>query len=337
MSVEETCRVASVLQRRFGTRQLKQGGQKMLDVESLVAYIRELSGESNESMPSALYHYTTAEVLDKLLAEDGDLRCTFFRDLNDSAEFWTGFDYFANYCKRNGSADDCDNCEKVFCNLKEKWGKLQGLYVEAPWVASFSTERDSLYQWVAYTDRQKGGVAIGFDKAKLEIAIQESSRCHNRKAILLPCFYVKMRKKNDTRPDAEFVDKKLDDLIKFLLDKIDRDNPNYHQELETAILIFSSIVKDIVFSAEHEWRIVVLTTDFASCEGAEVIAGKARLPLGICEEGKRKVGELISEIHMSPHGDQNRLLHSAMLPKFSAPSLKYKIRRSDLPYKGEKS
>ena len=253
--------------------------------------------------------------------------------MNDSAEFWTGFDYFANYCRRNGADDDC---EKVFCNLKEKWSKLQGLYVEAPWVASFSTERDSLYQWVAYTDRQKGGAAIGFDKAKLEIAIQEASGRYNRKAMLLPCFYVKRRKKNDNRPDAEFVDKKLDNLIKFLLDKIDRDNPNYHQELETAILIFSSIVKDIAFSAEHEWRIVILTIDIASCKGAEVIAGKARLPLGIGEEEKRKVGELISEIRMSPHGDRNRLLHSAMLPKFSDPSLKYKIRRSDLPYKGEK-
>lgn len=304
-----------------------------MDSESLVAYIRELSGETKDSPTNTLCHYTTADVLDKLLAENGDLRCTFFCDLNDSAEFWAGFDYFANCCKRNGAGDDC---ERVFCNLKEKWSKLQGLYVEAPWVLSFSTEKDSLYQWVAYTDRQKGGVAIGFDKAKLEIAIQESSRRHNRKAILLPCFYVKRLKKNDTRPDAEFVDKKLDDLIKFLLDKIDSDNPNYHQELETAILIFSSIVKDIAFGSEHEWRIVVLTTDFASCKGAEVIAGKARLPLGICEEKKRKVGELISEIRMSPHGDQNRLLHSAMLPKFSDPSLKYKIRRSDLPYKGEK-
>ena len=305
-----------------------------MDSESLVAYIRELSGETKDSPTNTLCHYTTADVLDKLLAENGDLRCTFFCDLNDSAEFWAGFDYFANCCKRNGAGDDC---ERVFCNLKEKWSNLQGLYVEAPWVLSFSTEKDSLYQWVAYTDRQKGGVAIGFDKAKLEIAIQEASGRYNRKAMLLPCFYVKRRKKNDNRPDAEFVDKKLDNLIKFLLDKIDRDNPNYHQELETAILIFSSIVKDIAFSAEHEWRIVVLTTDFASCKGAEVIAGKARLPLGICEEGKRKVGELISEIRMSPHGNQNRLLHSAMLPKFSAPSLKYKIRRSDLPYKGEKS
>ena len=305
----------------------------MMDAESLAAYIRKLSGEAKDSLPSVLYHYTTAEVLDKLLAEKGDLRCTFFRDLNDSAEFWTGYDYFVNYCKRK---DIGDEGVKVLCNLKDKWNKLQELYVEAPWVMSFSTEKDSLYQWVAYTDKKKGGVAIGFDKAKLEDAIIKSAVYNNRVALLLPCFYVKRRKKNDTCTDAEFVNEKLDDLIKFFLEMIDADTTDWLQSLETAILIFSSIVKDDAFNAEHEWRIVVLTKDFTSCKSAEVIAGKARLPLRIFEAGQCKVGELISEIRMSPHGDRNRLMHSIMLPMYSDSNLKYKVTYSDLPYKGER-
>ena len=221
----------------------------MMDAESLAAYIRKLSGEAKDSLPSVLYHYTTAEVLDKVLAEKGDLRCTYFRDLNDSAEFWTGYDYFVNYCKRK---DIGDEGVKVLCSLKDKWNKLQELYVEAPWVISFSTEKDSLYQWVAYTDKKKGGVAIGFDRAKLEDAIIKSAECHNRAVMLLPCFYVRRRKKNDTRPDTEFVNEKLDDLIEFFLEKIAVDATTWLQNLETAILIFSSIVKDDTFDAEHE-------------------------------------------------------------------------------------
>ena len=97
----------------------------MMDAESLAAYIRKLSGKAKDSLPSVLYHYTTAEVLDKVLAEKGDLRCTYFRDLNDSAEFWTGYDYFVNYCKRK---DIGDEGVKVLCSLKDKWNKLQELY-----------------------------------------------------------------------------------------------------------------------------------------------------------------------------------------------------------------
>ena len=305
-----------------------------MDIESLVRHIRKVAGESEDSQPSTLYHYTTIEVLDKLLEEgNGDLRCTYFRDLNDSAEFKAGYEYFADYCKRHDFGGDG---EKVLRDLQGIWHKLQTLYLEAPWVMSFSTERDSLYQWVAYTDRQKGGVAIGFDRIRLENAVKKSAERNGLEVMLLPCLYVDRGKKKKTDSDVAVIDK-LDDLISFFIEKIDEKSPDWVQELGTAILIFSSIVKDKAFCAEHEWRLVVITRDRLSCKDAEVIAGKARLPLGLREAGKRKVGELVSEIQRSPHGDQKRLMHSILFPKCSDANLTYKIAYSDLPYKGEKT
>ena len=39
---------------------------------------------------TCVYHYTTADVLEKFLADDGDLLCTHCRSLNDSGEFLFG-------------------------------------------------------------------------------------------------------------------------------------------------------------------------------------------------------------------------------------------------------
>ncbi len=302
-----------------------------MNLEALVTHIKKLGEGSGDSKISVLYHYTTADVLDKLLEEDGDLRCTYFGDLNDSAEFWAGYDYFVYYYERNGESRIVQKLQ----DLRGRWDKLHKLYGNTLWLMSFSAEKDSLYQWVAYTDRQKGGVAIGFDKAKLENAAKASTERTNRDVMLLPCFYVRRRKRKDSRNESEFVDKRLDGLIEFIMENYGSKS-NSWEELETAILVFSSIVKDKVFSEEHEWRLIVLTKDTMSCKGAKVIAQKARLPLGIGEKGKRKVGELISEIQTSPHGNQKRLMHSIMLPKFSDSGLQYKVAFSDLPYKGEK-
>ncbi len=122
-------------------------------------------------------------------------------DLNDDAEFRKGFAYFKQYCDRKY------HDEKIAKMLMSYWTtvrKLQMLYANTPWIMSFSTERDSLSQWRAYTDRKRGGVAIGFDKAKLEDAILErSKKASNGFSIcLLPCIYYDSGIDEATRPKA---------------------------------------------------------------------------------------------------------------------------------------
>ncbi len=50
-------------------------------------------------MSECCYHYTTADVLEEFLKEDGDILCTHCRTLNDSREFAAGVDLFASYMK----------------------------------------------------------------------------------------------------------------------------------------------------------------------------------------------------------------------------------------------
>ena len=96
--------------------------------------------------------------------------------------------------------------------------------------------------------------------------------------------------------------------------------------------MLASIIKDASFEKEHEWRLVIQATDDVALKGAQVIGGKARLPLGIGVKDKRRVGSLMKEVLISPHGNKNRLWHSVMLPKYACTSLTYKVHSSDLPY-----
>ena len=47
-----------------------------------------------------IYHYTTANVLERFLAEDGDLLCTHYRALNDDSEFREGFERVLQYARK---------------------------------------------------------------------------------------------------------------------------------------------------------------------------------------------------------------------------------------------
>ena len=274
-----------------------------------------------------LYHYTTADTFDKLVDEGGELYCTHYMDLNDDAEFWKGFDYFRDWQKKHTAQESKEKaieCDRYFSQLKTELKKVHKLYIDATWIMSFSTEKDSLSQWRSYTDRTNGGVAVGFSKNELE---NEINKCRNENGFdvaLLPCIYY-----------DSGIDKRLDRLIDLLLESIDKNKTNWHEELARAIYLFSSIVKDGSFRLEHEWRIIIQATNIEALKGAKVIGGKVRLPLGVGVNGERRVGMLMKEVLLSPHGNKNRLLHSVVLPKYSCDKLSYNVHSSKLPYNGK--
>ena len=281
-----------------------------------------LSKGNIQATPQVLYHYTTIETFEVLVAKDADLFCTHYMDLNDDVEFRKGFAYFKQYCDRKY------HDEKIAKMLTSYWTtvrKLQMLYANTPWIMSFSTQRDSLSQWRAYTDRKRGGVAIGFDKAKLEDAILErSKKASNGFSIcLLPCIYY-----------DSGIDERLDALIDFLLDPLSSDSPTFENDLQAAIHLFCCVVKDKSFEQECEWRLLIQTDDRKDCVGARVIGDKARIPAGFLSEDGFCIGEMIREVVLSPHGEQRRLFQGAELPKLTNERLKYKNSASKLPFNG---
>ena len=296
----------------------------------MIKFIREVFPEKfNLGDDSLLYHYTTADVFDKLVEEGGELYCTHYMDLNDKVEFWKGFKYFSDYLVRkygNEPKEEILELQTAMKSLKDVWRKLHKLYVDAPWIMSFTTERDSLSQWRSYTDHTNGGVSVGFEKNGLENVLQE---CREKNGagwdvVLFPCIYY-----------GSGVDERLDRLIDLLLERIDTNLSLWPEELNRTIYLLSSIIKDASFEMEHEWRLVIQATDKVALKGAQVIGGKARLPLGIGMKGERRVGGLMKEVLLSPHGNKNRLWHSVTLPKYSCDGLSYKLHSSSLSYNGK--
>lgn len=278
---------------------------------------------------SLLYHYTTIDTFDKLVDEGGELYCTHYMDLNDDVEFWKGFRYFADRLERKCEADSEGHLlelKGVLGELADAWKRLHKLYMDAHWVMSFATERDSLSQWRFYTDRINGGVAIGFDRNELENELQKcrEKNIDGYNVILMPCIYC-----------GSGIDEHLDRLVDRLCDNIDTKQQLWHEDLARAMQFFSSLIKDNSFKSEHEWRIIIQASNIKALKGAKDIGGKVRLPLGIGVSGERRVGMLMKEVLLSPHGDKSRFLRSVVLPKYSCDKLSYEVRSSQLPYNGK--
>lgn len=288
-----------------------------MDYNAIKEYLQAV--DENMLNPSVLYHYTTIETFEKLVSKDADLLCTHYMDLNDDVEFKKGYFYFRDHC---GNEELKELLDKYWIVLR----KLQRVHSDSTWIMSFSTERDSLSQWRAYTDRQRGGVAIGFCKTALEAAVSErNSKSHDGFSVaLLPCLYY------DSGDD-----KRLDGLMAFLFKNLpDGSSPTYDKELKAAIHLFASIVKDKSFEQEKEWRLIVQTEDTKDCEGARVIADKARIPVGFTNDSDFRIGEMMQEVILSPHGNSRRLMHGVWLSKNLSKKLKYKTPTSKLPFVG---
>ena len=272
---------------------------------------------------SLFYHYTTIDTFDKLVDEGGELYCTHYMDLNDDVEFWKGFGYFEKYLlERKFSDAGEEHIGEHLRKLKTTWQALHKLHTDVPWIMSFTTEKDSLSQWRAYTDRARGGIAIGFSKEDLECEIRKcyDENMSNKSVMLLPCIY-----------QGTDVNERLDELLGQLIGG----EPSQLVQNEGLLRILFSIIKDRSFESEHEWRIVVHTADNASLAGVKIIGNKARIPIGIGAQGAYNIRSLVREVIISPHGDKNRLWHSVLIPLYSSPPLKCKRESSGLTYNGK--
>ena len=240
-----------------------------------------------------LYHYTTVDTLEVLTRKDADFICTYCAAMNDSAEFSIGIKLIKDYMGRHPGT------------LDEEMGAALATFSSNPsfasWSMSFSRDGDSLNQWISYTDRTEGGVAIGFDLHDLNQRVHDlKNKCGLM--YVVPCLYVGEH------------DKEIEDLLDFLFGEyraslcstIDRKSRIKTSSSEkwislTIALIFASMVKDGSFRGEQEWRLVMLPCDEDVVRDCEFIAGKPRLRtrlFGVDYE----LAQSIVDVVCSPHG-----------------------------------
>lgn len=293
-----------------------------------------------------VYHYTSSDVLDKFTSAEASIYATHYRALNDDSEYEKGMEYVLGKYLLKCKPTIHRLLKRTFPKLYEDDDTEDNPFLYTPWVTSFSRSPDLLSQWIAYTPHMSGGVAIGFDFAKLEKLIQ-TSVCVRRKRYsvdetaldyeihFLPCVYL--------GDGYEMVNKILDYLFGSYWQKLcisiqdtAKGKEKDKRKAIAALLIanlFAAIAKDASFSSEQEFRLVMLVKNEAYLKKMEFIGGKPRLKVPIEEETRVKINKLISSVTISPHGDR-RLLRSVIDFAKHREGLGFSIICSKSPYNG---
>lgn len=275
-----------------------------------------------------LYHYTSLDVLCTFLdSPQSDFYCTHFKALNDGKEMTAGVDFVVTWLreKLKWEEETCFLFKAVYDSL------INGDGIISPWVMSFSRAFDSLSQWVAYTDSRRGGVAVGIRRAELLSAIERFPGCYSKtvakggekgkdtgfKLKLLPCLY--------TGHDKELIGKLVEEMLtphlevfKHIREGVSQRSRSDWNTAISAVLEFSSIIKDESFSHEQEERLLLFPMTH-SCLDCEILGGKPRWRTyisetrkeGIMSEIYRGLRGMIRKILISPHGDR-QVLHTAV-------------------------
>lgn len=268
------------------------------------------------------YHYTTANVLERFLAEDGDIFCTHYRALNDDSEFREGFKCVLQYARKRGWDDALiDRLEQLGNHFNEKDFFM-------PWVFSFSLYNDMLSQWVAYTDQKTGGYAIGFNMKQLDQLIKNGREKTEKipVKVVVNCIYAGVDDV-DVELDKTFNDPQL---ISYVHSK--QLDINMESKLIAAVIMMSAMIKEKSFFQETETRLILLVDDKALYRDMISLNGKPRMKANLSQ----RIGylrDLIKSVVISPHGNQDSLYANAMSLKMKY-SLEYSIVTSASHYRG---
>ena len=227
-----------------------------------------------------VYHYTSTEVLHEFAREEACLYATHCCALNDDLEFETGVRYvLQKYLPDNQKKlysvlkDEMPEVIKALSDQDEKFeGKCTAdKYLYSPWVMSFSREKDSLNQWIAYTSRKHGGVSVGFDFKKLERAVENEVTVRRAKQGIdidslsyelhfLPCFYIDEQDKKRMRDIKRFLDFLFIDYMHYQLSNIKWRRGDKRRFKAILMIIyanlFGAIAKNASFKSENEFRLV---------------------------------------------------------------------------------
>jgi hypothetical protein len=213
--------------------------------------------------PTVVYHYTTAETLLKIL-DSQSIWASNLRYLNDVSE--------SEHCirmMRNRLPDFLAKYKPV-CgeDLELALAKLKVSASNAPYVASFSTHRDSLPQWRSYC-RDGNGVSIGFRASALRRSTLSDEKAFGR----IPPGTSRLEEVQYLS-DADW--KKTDKLILSCIkeldkwhrrqDSLDPDERNEIADdsvLQYAIMRIACVVKHASFLSEREHRLIAPDGYFA--------------------------------------------------------------------------
>ncbi len=289
-----------------------------------------------------LYHYTTSNVLMKILSLK-EIWFTDFRFLNDMQEFYFAKEIAKNTLNEFNFGNPIDefkskfghggknlgSFEKLIDNFKERFvpgvfGRFQNDYV--PYVFSLSADGDSLSQWRAYGN---GELCIEFDSDKLLQAT--SGRLHK----------IEYRSRGDSDEGLSF------SIDKFFLEVFEQFKNYGRIDIETIEDGWQDVrpnflrnsspigIKHKGFKDECEWRIVK-EYSLRGKGHPETFFDGARYPtprakVRLCDDVEN-LSKIITGVRFGPGSDVTLAKNSIAVLNL-AMGTKYEVQFSDIPYR----
>lgn len=259
-----------------------------------------------------LFHYTSLDVMNEMCKENGDFLATHFMFLNDTHEFFLGVQLALRELESCSSLpkDLVKDLPQFQTDARNHIIRLLNSGNISPWIVSFSKEPDSLSQWVSYTDRIKGGVAIGFDSYAIQKAIREEEKAPLFPSVKLSFHMMRCRYTNDNNAK---------DWLKTVFSNVTTSGPfqaaslnERKQRILAAIIICAAAIKNKSFSPEMESRLVVLCSQEALRDRYKFVGGKPRIETRLFGN-KYKLAQAISSVVISPHGNRAKLISTVNL------------------------
>lgn len=289
--------------------------------------------------PKYLWHYTSPDPALAIL-EPGGLSCGFafthYEFLNDNDEFKLGLDVAKRWMEENGSYIFPQGLRmRTFERLKEY--EQRQCYV--PYVLSFSAQRDSTELWMSYSDRVKGGYALGLDPVKIENLLQKQpctylydgeNKVKLSQYLFAPCIYCPKRKVM-----AAWGGGMRDRLSSVLRCLFSRYEQVHFEDFETLagwcasrVFQFAALFKSDEYRFENEWRIIIKPLNEDYLQDVKFIGSKPRIvPVDI------PMLSCLKQIVVSPHGEIRLLARMIDLAVHKS-GCKLKVEKSKSSYNG---
>lgn len=285
-----------------------------------------------------IYHYTTQETAQIFLTPDkAMLYCTWAKALNDDQEYKIGIEYALAHIAEEMHLD-----AETASEVKDFMKTIEQRRYRMPWVMSFSGVQDKLSQWIAYTDRKRGGYALGFSFKNLENLVGNIVRSKSQLyegnspyiLHLLPCFYLDYASKEAMSEVQHFFHFLF---VEYLQEFVNKElgisnTQEYAARIASFICLFAAVIKHESFKEEQEYRLVIQLVNDAYEKEVEIIGGKPRIRISK-ELHTDTVAKLITEVWSSPHGDRE-VLNSVARYLSIKYDLKVGLYSSNVPYNG---
>lgn len=203
----------------------------------------EWLGKSDDSLE--MYHYTSTEVMDKILG-NATFRASNIFYLNDASEYWEGVKFLSEHKKSIG----------IDSAMLADMGKEDGQVSAGLYTVSFSQDQDSLHQWITYA--KESGVALKLDHAIIQkhpdqwVLAQQFDDGQEMPVVRVEI--IKPLKYNEQpQNDLGSLFSVLGEEEKAITDSNDQETIK-----KLALQIFASYIKDPQFNSESEVRITVM-------------------------------------------------------------------------------